>query len=60
MRLTAHRIRSINVRITEAESSAFSGFGRHARVSPNSSKPSLATEPLQSARGLALPNTRTL
>jgi len=35
MRLSASRIRSISLRIAQAEGSAFAGFGRNARVLPN-------------------------
>lgn len=45
MRLSANRIRSINVRIAQAEGSAFAGFGRNVRVLPNALKPTVTASP---------------
>jgi hypothetical protein len=47
MRLTAHRIRSINHRIAQAEWSAFSGIGRNTRVLSNALKPTTSPSPVQ-------------
>jgi hypothetical protein len=57
MRMSANRIRSINLRLSQAERSAFPGFGRNTRL-PLSLKPALPESPIQAvgdaifARGL--------
>ena len=54
MRLSASRIRSISLRIAQAEGSAFAGFGRNARVLPNALKPSATTRPAFTSSGTPL------
>jgi hypothetical protein len=54
MRLTAHRIRSINHRIAQAEWSAFSGIGRNTRVLPNALKPTTSSSPVQTVGATVL------
>ncbi|HZL49522.1 MAG TPA: hypothetical protein VFC37_01095 [Terracidiphilus sp.] len=59
MRLSANRIRSINLRISQAEASAFSDSGRGARRLPNVLKPSAAVSPMQVVRDVVLAKTVT-
>jgi hypothetical protein len=54
MRLSASRIRSINLRIAQSEGSAFAGFGRNARVLPNALKPTVTAIPAITSSGTAL------
>jgi hypothetical protein len=54
MRLSANRIRSINLRIAQSEGSAFAGFGRNARVLPNALKPTVTANPVYMSSGTTL------
>jgi hypothetical protein len=54
MRLSANRIRTINLRIAQTEGSAFAGFGRNARVLPNALKPTVTASPACPSSGTAL------
>jgi hypothetical protein len=54
MRLSANRIRSINLRIAQAEASAFPGFGRNSRRLPHKLKPAISESPLQAVRDVVL------
>jgi hypothetical protein len=53
MRLSANRIRSINIRIAQAEGAAFSGFGRNVRVLPNALKATVTASPAYTSSGTA-------
>jgi len=59
MRLSANRIRSINLRISQAEASAFSDFGRGAHRLPRAIVPSAAVSPVQVVRDVVLAKTVT-
>ncbi len=54
MRLSASRIRSISLRIAQAEEAAFAGFGRNARVLPNALKQTVTASPAYTSSGTAL------
>jgi hypothetical protein len=54
MRLSANRIRSANLRIAQAEASAFPGFGRNTRRLPLNPKPAASEIPLQAVRDVVL------
>jgi hypothetical protein len=54
MRQSANRIRSINLRIAQAEASAFPGFGRNSRRLPHNLKPPFSESPLHAVRDVVL------
>jgi hypothetical protein len=54
MRLSANRIRSVNLRISQAEASAFPGFGRNIRRLPLNLKPALSESPIQAVKDVVL------
>jgi hypothetical protein len=54
MRLSANRIRSVNLRIAQAEASAFPSFGRNTRRLPVNLKPALSESPIQAVRDVVL------
>jgi len=54
MRLSASRIRSINLRISQAEASAFSGFGRNVHYLPHNLRPPVSISAMQAVRDVAL------
>jgi hypothetical protein len=54
MRLSANRIRSVNLRIAQAEASAFPGFGRNTRRLPLNLKPAIFESPIQGVGDVVL------
>jgi hypothetical protein len=54
MRLSANRIRSVNLRIAQAEASAFPEFGRNSRRLPANLKPALSENPIPAVREVVL------
>ena len=54
MRLSANRIRSVNFRISQAEASAFPGFGRNIRRLPLNLTPATSEVPLRAVRDVVL------
>jgi len=54
MRLSANRIRSVNLRIAQAEASAFPGFGRNIRRLPHNLKPAFFESSTQAIRDVVL------
>jgi hypothetical protein len=59
MRLSANRIRSVNLRIAQAEASAFPGFGRNTRRLPLNLKPAISEIPPRAVRDVVLAKVLT-